>query len=55
MCLLKVIQEKLTLLNAVNAKNNTGWGGTYWKLLENPGQEEASKLIGRFKKKILKR
>lgn len=48
-CLLKSIQEKLTLLNAVNTKNNMG-GGTYWKLLENPGQEEASKLIGRFKK-----
>lgn len=48
-CFLKLIQEKLTLLNAVNTKNNTR-GGTYWKLLENPGQEEASKLIGRFKK-----
>lgn len=48
-CFLKLIQEKLTLLNAVNTKNNT-WGGTYWKLLEKSGQEEASKLIGRLKK-----
>lgn len=53
-CFLKLIQEKLTLLNAVNTKNNTRGGSTYWKLLEKPGQEETSKLIGRLKKKFSK-
>lgn len=34
-CFLKLIQEKLTLLNAVNTKNNTRGGGapigSFWK------------------------
>lgn len=33
-CLLKLIQEKLTLLNAVNTKNNTGGGAPIGSFLK---------------------